>query len=118
MRGNMDIIRKIARKIENRMTASQMMASGFALVIFLGGILLCLPCSNADGRWFNPIDGLFTSCSAVCVTGLVTIVPAAQFTMVGKVILLLLIQFGGLGIIACASIVLILIILIAMRNSI
>lgn len=101
MRGNMDIIRIIARKIENRMTASQMMASGFALVIFLGGILLCLPCSNADGRWFNPIDGLFTSCSAVCVTGLVTIVPAAQFTMVGKVILLLLIQFGGLGIIAC-----------------
>lgn len=83
------------------MTASQMMASGFALVILLGGLLLCLPFSNADGRWLNPLDGLFTSCSAVCVTGLVTIVPATRFTMVGKVILLILIQFGGLGIIAC-----------------
>lgn len=101
MWGNMDIIRKITRKIENRMTASQMMASGFALVILLGGLLLCLPFSNADGRWLNPLDGLFTSCSAVCVTGLVTIVPATRFTMVGKVILLILIQFGGLGIIAC-----------------
>lgn len=83
------------------MTASQIMVAGFALVIFLGGVLLCLPVCNADGKWLNFIDALFTSCSAVCVTGLVTIVPATQFTMLGKIILLLLIQLGGLGIIAC-----------------
>lgn len=83
------------------MTASQMMAGGFALVILLGGILLSLPICNANGRWLSFIDALFTSCSAVCVTGLVTVVPAVQFTLLGKIILLLLIQFGGLGIIAC-----------------
>lgn len=77
------------------------MASGFAIVILLGGILLALPVCNAGGRWLNFIDALFTSCSAVCVTGLVTIVPATQFTMMGKIVLLILIQFGGLGIIAC-----------------
>ena len=49
------------------------------------------------------IDALFTSVSSVCVTGLVTIVPAEQFTLLGKIILLLLIQVGGLGVIACMS---------------
>ena len=49
------------------------------------------------------MDALFTSTSAVCVTGLVTIMPAAQFTMVGKVVLLILIQIGGLGVIGCAT---------------
>ena len=49
------------------------------------------------------MDALFTSTSAVCVTGLVTIVPAAQFTVVGKVVLLILIQIGGLGVIGCAT---------------
>lgn len=83
------------------MTASQMIVAGFAIVIFLGGILLSFPVCNADGKWLNFLDALFTSCSAVCVTGLVTIVPAVQFSMPGKVILLLLIQFGGLGLIAC-----------------
>ena len=77
------------------------MASGFAAAVFLGGILLSLPVCNADGKWLNFIDALFTSCTAVCVTGLVTIVPAVQFTFIGKVVLLLLIQLGGLGIIAC-----------------
>jgi trk system potassium uptake protein TrkH len=83
------------------MTASQIMVVGFALLILVGGILLALPVCNADGQWLNFIDALFTSCTAVCVTGLVTIVPATQFTMLGKVILLVLIQIGGLGIIVC-----------------
>ena len=97
----MDRLKKIIKKVEMHMTASQIMVTGFALVIFLGGVLLSLPVCNADGKWLNFIDALFTACSAVCVTGLVTIVPAAQFTMLGKVILLLLIQLGGLGIVAC-----------------
>ena len=79
------------------------MAAGFAAAILIGGFLLSLPVSNAGGRWLNPVDALFTSCSAVCVTGLVTIVPATQFTLVGKVVLLCLIQIGGLGIIACMT---------------
>lgn len=92
---------KFSQKVERHMTASQIMASGFALVIFLGGILLALPVCNADGQWLFFVDALFTACSAVCVTGLVTIVPAAQFSLLGKIILLFLIQVGGLGIIVC-----------------
>lgn len=49
------------------------------------------------------MDALFTSTSSVCVTGLLTIVPKYQFTMIGKVILLVLIQVGGLGVIACIT---------------
>lgn len=94
-------IRRISRKIEDKMTASRLMAGGFAAVILLGGILLSFPFCNADGRWLNIVDALFTACSAVCVTGLVTIVPAAQFALPGKVILLLLIQIGGFGIVVC-----------------
>lgn len=89
------------QRIEAHMTASQIMVTGFALAIFAGGILLSMPFCNADGHWLRFIDALFTACSAVCVTGLVTIVPATQFTLTGKVILLILIQLGGLGIIAC-----------------
>lgn len=96
-----DWLRRFARKVEQHMTASQIMVVGFALVILLGGFLLALPICNADGKWLDFTDALFTSCTAVCVTGLVTIVPAVQFTLLGKVILLLLIQIGGLGIIVC-----------------
>lgn len=70
-------------------------------VILGGGILLSLPICNQKPIEF--IDALFTSVSSVCVTGLVTIVPAEQFTLLGKIILLLLIQVGGLGVIACMS---------------
>ena len=80
----------------------RVMAAGFFGVILLGGVLLWLPVSNAQPVLF--LDALFTSVSAVCVTGLVTITPISQFTLFGKVILLLLIQIGGLGVIACATI--------------
>ncbi len=92
--------KKLARRVENHMTASGIMITGFAAAILIGGFLLALPVCNADGRWLSFLDALFTACSAVCVTGLVTVVPAAQFTLAGKLILLFLIQLGGLGIIA------------------
>lgn len=93
--------RNITAKIEKHLTASQIMIFGFAAAILLGGILLSLPICNADGKWLNFVDALFTSCTCVCVTGLVTVVPATQFTLIGKMVMLVLIQFGGLGIIAC-----------------
>lgn len=97
----MEKIKKAVLKVQKKMAASHVMVTGFAAAILLGGILLSLPVCNADGRWLNFLDALFTSCSAVCVTGLVTIVPASQFSLPGKLILLVLIQFGGFGIIAC-----------------
>ena len=73
-----------------RFSTMQLLAMGFIATIFLGGILLTLPISNTQPIRF--IDALFTATSAVCVTGLVTVVPAVQFTVFGKVILLILIQ--------------------------
>lgn len=67
----------------------QTVVIGFFGVILGGGILLSLPICNQKPIEF--IDALFTSVSSVCVTGLVTIVPAEQFTLLGKIILLLLI---------------------------
>ena len=98
---NMKWLRRAADQIESHMSASQIMMAGFAAAIFLGGFLLSLPVCNADRQWLNYLDALFTSCTAVCVTGLVTIVPGTQFSLLGKVVLLLLIQLGGLGIIVC-----------------
>ena len=84
-----------------RLNTMQILALGFLGTILLGGVLLSLPICNEQPIAF--IDALFTSVTAVCVTGLVTIVPATQFTLLGKVILLILIQIGGLGIIACVT---------------
>ena len=91
--------KKSARRV--RLNTMQLIALGFFGVIFLGGVLLWLPFSNQKPIEF--IDALFTSVTGGCVTGLVTIVPADQFTVVGKIILVVLIQIGGLGIIACIS---------------
>jgi len=91
-----------ARKKNVKWNALQIMVLGFAGVILLGGILLWLPICNTKPIAF--MDALFTATTATCVTGLVTVVPAEQFTMIGKIVLLLLIQIGGLGVIACATV--------------
>lgn len=79
----------------------KILAVGFMGVILFGGVLLWLPVCNTEPIAF--LDALFTSASAVCVTGLVTITPATQFTIHGQIILLVLIQIGGLGVIACMA---------------
>ena len=84
-----------------RLTTTQLLATGFLGIILLGGILLWLPISNT--RPISLIDALFTAVTSVCVTGLVTVTPAVQFTLFGKIVLLILIQIGGLGIIACVT---------------
>lgn len=84
-----------------RFSTMKIIALGFMGVILTGAVLLWLPVSHQAPLSF--FDALFTSVSAVCVTGLMTIVPAVRLTIVGKVILLLLIQVGGFGIIACMT---------------
>lgn len=76
-------------------------AAGFFCIILLGAVLLYLPISNQKPIAFA--DAMFSSVSAVCVTGLMTVTTATQFTLFGKIVLLILIQIGGLGIIACAT---------------
>ena len=71
---------------------------GFALVILLGTGLLLLPVSVRDDVQVSFIDALFTSTSAVCVTGLIAIDVADHFTAFGQTIVAALIQIGGLGV--------------------
>lgn len=79
----------------------RILAIGFLGVILVGALLLWLPISNTRPIAFA--DALFTAVSAVCVTGLMTVTPALQFSQFGKVILLILIQIGGLGVVACMT---------------
>ena len=71
---------------------------GFALVILIGAGLLLLPISVRDGAEVGFIDALFTSTSAVCVTGLIAIDVYDHFTAFGQTIVAALIQIGGLGV--------------------
>ncbi len=80
---------------------AQLFVLSFMFLILLGTGLLLLPQSTYHGISF--IDALFTSTSAVCVTGLITVDTATVFTPTGKVIILLLIQIGALGIMTFAS---------------
>lgn len=89
------------KKTNTRWNTLRVTAAGFLGVILLGAVLLYLPVSNTRPIAFT--DALFTAATSVCVTGLVTVVPASQFTLFGKIVLLLLIQIGGLGVIACGT---------------
>lgn len=79
------------------MTISRTICFGFALVITIGTILLCLPFCSSEGYWTNPITALFTSTSAVCVTGLIVVDTGSYFSFWGQLVILSLIQIGGLG---------------------
>lgn len=75
---------------------------GFACLITIGTLLLMLP-QSSSARSIDIIDALFTSTSAVCVTGLTVVDTAADFTPFGQFIILFLIQFGGLGIMTMST---------------
>jgi trk system potassium uptake protein TrkH len=79
------------------MTISRTVCLGFLTVITIGTILLIMPFSTSNGNWNNPLIALFTSTSAVCVTGLIVVDTGSYFSIWGQIIILLLIQIGGLG---------------------
>ena len=83
-------------KIHKSISTSRLFALGFALIILVGAALLSLPIANKTGG-IPFIDALFTACSATCVTGLVVYDTFSQFTAFGQVVIILLIQIGGLG---------------------
>ena len=86
-------------------TAPAKIAVSFIGLIFIGAFLLCLPIASKSGRWWGFIDALFTSTSAVCVTGLVVVDTAVNFTLFGQIVILLLIQIGGLGFIFMSALI-------------
>lgn len=79
------------------MTISRTICLGFLAVILIGAILLTLPIAGQSGTWNSPLVALFTSTSAVCVTGLSVVDPGTYFSFWGQLIIVLLVQIGGLG---------------------
>jgi len=80
----------------------------FLIVIFVGAVLLSLPISSASGKATPFVDALFTSTTSTCVTGLVVTPTISSWSVFGQIVILLLIQIGGLGVITIMSGVMIL----------
>ena len=81
-----------------KQSPSRIIALGFSAVILVGAVLLMMPFSLKKGVHLSFLNALFTSTSAVCVTGLVVVDTADSFTAIGQAIVAALIQIGGLGI--------------------
>ena len=75
----------------------------FAVVIAVGTMLLMLPVSSEQGAWTSPVDALFTATSAVCVTGLIVKQTPTYWSTFGELVILTLIQAGGLGIMTVSA---------------
>lgn len=86
-----------------RFRVEQIVAGSFGVIILMGFLLLMLPVSHVQGETTHWTDALFTAVSAVCVTGLVTVPTATHWSIFGQCVILILIQLGGLGILACAT---------------
>jgi trk system potassium uptake protein TrkH len=82
------------RRLQKKVNPGRLLIIGYLAIILLGAVFLYLPISSPG---ITPIDALYTSTSAVCVTGLIVKDTATDFTLFGKIIILLLIQIGGLG---------------------
>lgn len=85
------------KKLSIDLKPTQVLVLGFLIVILLGTLLLNLPVASKSGSSIGFVDALFTATSAVCVTGLVVVNTLDHWTMFGKIVILTLIQIGGLG---------------------
>jgi len=88
---------------KRRITSSQIILFGFAVVILIGAMMLMLPVSSRAGTVTPFLDCLFTSTSAVCVTGLVVYDTVTHWSAFGQAVILLLIQIGGMGVVTVAA---------------
>lgn len=91
-----------------RLSTSHIIMLSFLLAILLGSILLALPISSATGKAVPYEDALFTATTATCVTGLVTLPTVSTWSLFGQIVILLLIQIGGLGIITVMAAIMLL----------
>lgn len=88
-----------------KFSPGQILLLGFAGMILIGALLLTLPFASESGESLNFLDALFTATSAVCVTGLVVVDTATRFTTFGEVVIMLLIQAGGLGFMTVSTLI-------------
>ena len=97
--GDTSLIQKYSRKIR----PGQILVLGFLCVILAGAVLLTLPIAAADRNSLGFLDALFTATSAVCVTGLSVVNVGVSLSLFGQIVLLVLIQIGGLGFMTITS---------------
>lgn len=90
----------MSKKHNNKISTTQIIVFGFLAIILIGTMLLMLPVAAADGQSTPLVDALFTATSATCVTGLMTLPVFEHWSLFGQIVLLVLIQVGGLGIVA------------------
>lgn len=93
------------RAILKRLTGAQVIALGFAGAILIGTLLLLLPFATRSGKCAGFMNAFFTATSAMCVTGLVVQDTSTYWSVFGQVVILLLIQIGGMGVISFAALI-------------
>ncbi len=94
---------KMNRKFYFGLSTTQIIMFSFFLAILAGSLLLALPVSSADGEAVPYIDALFTATTSICVTGLVTVPTYSTWSIFGQLVILVLIQIGGLGVVTVLS---------------
>ncbi|MEH7444344.1 TrkH family potassium uptake protein [Bacillus sp. JJ1122] len=91
------------RKMLFKLEPPKILVLGFGTIILLGSLLLSLPAATTDGKGLSWLDALFTATSATCVTGLVVVDTGDTFTQFGEMVILSMIQIGGLGFMSFAT---------------
>lgn len=91
------------KKHRINLSTTQTILLSFLLAILFGSALLALPVSSADGYAVPYIDALFTATTSICVTGLVTVPTFSTWSLFGQIVILFLIQIGGLGVVTIMS---------------
>lgn len=89
-------------RLLERITPARVIILGFLLIILTGALLLSLPWASRAGEWTPFLDALFTATSATCVTGLVVYDTVQYWSIFGQLIILILIQIGGMGVVTVA----------------
>lgn len=91
--------------VSRRLSPAQIVSLSFAIAILSGAFILSLPIAHATGYQVHFLDALFTATSAICVTGLVVVDTGTAFTRFGQVVIMLLFQIGGFGIITLGTLI-------------
>jgi len=91
------------KKKKFALSTTQIIALSFLVTILVGSVLLALPISSANGEAVPYVDALFMATTSTCVTGLVTLPTVSTWSLFGQIVILLLIQIGGLGVITIMS---------------
>ena len=97
-------MKEIKKKVLNQFSSARIILLGFIIMIFLGASILMLPISSRNGDFTPFIDALFTATSASCVTGLIVYDTATHWSLFGKIIIIVMIQCGGLGVVTMIAV--------------